>query len=91
MSFHYFLRAPKFPLPLLTPTTQARKKCDRAKFFLLIRPTEFFGCFRCLRRFTAVKRVKFAKYFKVKVATFTVESLGYYQHPVSLLNFLKVY
>ena len=32
-----------------------------------------------------------AKYFKVKVATFTIESLGYYQHPVSLLNFLKVY
>ena len=45
--------------------------------------------------FTAVKRVKFAKvkakYFKVKVATFTIESLRYYQHPVSLLNFLKVY
>ena len=61
MSFHYFLRAPKFPLPLLSPTTQAWKKCDRAKFFLLIRPTEFFGCFRCLRRFTVVKRVKFAK------------------------------
>ena len=32
-----------------------------------------------------------AKYFKVKVATFTIERLGYYQHPVSLLNFLKVY
>ena len=26
-----------------------------------------------------------------KVATFTIESLGYNQHPVSLLNFLKVY
>ena len=27
-------RAPKFPLPLLTPATQARKKCvTRAKFF----------------------------------------------------------
>ena len=27
-------RAPKFPLPLLMPTTQARKKCvTRAKFF----------------------------------------------------------
>ena len=32
-----------------------------------------------------------AKYFKVKVATFTIESLRYYQHPVSSLNFLKVY
>ena len=51
MSFHYFPRAPKFPLPLLMPATQARKKCvRRAKFSLLIRPTEFFGCFRCLRR-----------------------------------------
>ena len=56
-SFHYFprapthSRAPKFPLPLLTPATQARKKCvARAKFFLLIRPTEFFVCFRCLRQ-----------------------------------------
>ena len=27
-----------------------KKKCAaRAKFFLLIRPTDFFGCFRCLR------------------------------------------
>ena len=44
-------RAPKFPLPLLTPATQARKKCvARAKFLLLIRPTEFFVCFRCLRQ-----------------------------------------
>ena len=51
MSFHYFLCAPKFPLPLLMPATQARKKCvRRAKFSLLIRPTEFFDCFRCLRR-----------------------------------------
>ena len=27
--------------------------------------------------------------FKVKVASFTIESLRYYQHTVSLLNFLK--
>ena len=32
-----------------------------------------------------------AKYFKVKVTTFIIESLRYYQHPVSLLNVFKVY
>ena len=45
--------------------------------------------------FTAVKRVKFAKVKRntssYKIATFTIESLRYYQHPVSLLNFFKVY
>ena len=44
-------RGCQFPLPLLTPTTHARKKCvARSKFFLLIRPTEFFDCFSCLRQ-----------------------------------------
>ena len=40
MPFHYSPRAPKFPLPLLPPATQARKKCvARAKFFFLANKT----------------------------------------------------
>ena len=47
----HFIISLERPNSLSTPATRARKKCvARAKFSLLIRPTEFFGCFRCVRR-----------------------------------------
>ena len=36
MSFHYFLCAPKFPLPLLMPATQARKSVLHVQSFLCL-------------------------------------------------------